>query len=84
MTAVAQEKVSCKDVIKACDSAIAEKNKALELSDLSIKHLTDENGRLSQENEDLNTSNGKWYKNPIIMFVFGAAAGTLTYTLLRK
>lgn len=77
-------KPSCKDVIAACDDALAAKDKALELANVGLNQAKDQNGKLSQEVNDLREANGRWYHNPFVMFVFGAAAGTLTYTLLKK
>lgn len=84
---MAQEKptkTTCKDVIAACDKALVEKNKQLELSDLAIGTLKKQNGDLSSENESLRETNSKWYHNPYVMVVFGAAAGTLSYVLFKK
>lgn len=84
MTLAETDTPSCKDVIGKCDKALADKNKALDLSDLALKTCEKDNGQLATKLEEADRVNTRWYHNPIVMFVFGAAAGTLTYTLIKK
>ena len=83
--AMGQEvKPDCRVVIGACDKALASKNKALTLSDLAVKECQKQNSGLHEKNIELIDDSSRWYRNPVIMFVFGAAAGSLTYVLLKK
>ena len=81
-TAIAE--TSCKDVITACDNAIAKKDQELQLSDLALKSCTSANSEYIKENTDLQDKANKWYRNPFVMFILGAAAGTTTYVLLHN
>lgn len=81
-TAIAKD--NCDVVTKACDAALAAKNKALSLANLTIQESQKQIGALTLDNETLRDSATRWYHNPIVMFVFGAAAGTLTYVLVKK
>lgn len=76
-------KNECVDVIKSCDEVIKKKNEALTLSDLASKQCAANNAELSKQNTELKEETSAWYRNPFIMTLFGAAAGTLTYVLVR-
>lgn len=84
MTATAQNPPNCRDVIKACDETIAEKNKALELADLTIKscltHGTRVQFQLNEAKEELD----KWYRQPLLVFGIGVLVGGVSYSVLRK
>lgn len=84
MAAETGSKVTCQDVISKCDKALDAKNKTIKLSATTIDTLKKQNGDLTTEVNDLRESGSKWYHNPIILFVFGAAAGSLAYTFLKK
>jgi hypothetical protein len=79
-----QARPSCKEVIAAADKALEAKDKALSLADLTIKECKTYNEELHVKNTELIDDSGKWYRNPVIVFILGAASGTLTYTLLKK
>jgi hypothetical protein len=70
-------KPDCKDVIGACDRALAAKNNALSLSDLAIKDCKKQNGELHQKNESLLESASSWYHNPFIVGILGIAVGAI-------
>lgn len=74
----------CKQLIKACDEALKAKNSAIELANLGLKQCKDQNGNLSREVNDLRDSGSRFYKNPFIMTIFGAALGVVAYGLLKK
>lgn len=73
----------CDSVIKACDKALVEKNKALDLADLALKKTTSELGRVKTENQELRDENSSIWKNPFFMFLFGSTAATAGYLILR-
>lgn len=70
-------KPTCKDVIKACDKALADKNGAIELQDIAIKKLVGQNIELNKEVAEMNESNNAWYKNPFVIAILGIATGVV-------
>lgn len=83
-TVTADQTTKCKEVIKAADAAIAAKNKELSLANLAIKECQENSAVIRTENNALMESNSRWYHNPVVMFVFGAAAGTVAYMFVKK
>ena len=70
--------------LKAADEALAKKNEALKLSDLALKNCQEQSGNLAAENAELHDKQNSWLRNPVVMFVFGAAAAAVTYTLIKR
>lgn len=75
---------TCTDVISKCDKALAEKDKALQLSDIALKQCSRQYGEALDKVDKYEQEANVWYHNPVVMFVFGAAAGTVTYAILHK
>lgn len=78
------KQVNCRDVINAANKALDDKGKALDLANLAIDQCKHSNGDLQGKVDQTNDELSKWYRQPIVMFLFGAAAGSLAYGLLRK
>ena len=81
---VKQCKEDCKKVIDAADKALDDKNKALELADLTIKrcieHGTVVQMQLNQTRDELDSI----WRNPLFIGVLGIAGGfILSRTVLK-
>lgn len=74
-------KVTCTDVIKACDKALEEKNTAIKISDLAVTQLRDANGKLQTDLDKERESSNSVLKNP---FLWGAVGILLGGLLFRK
>lgn len=79
-----EPKVSCKEVIQKCDKALADKNKELELADLAIQRCNEVNGHLKHELEDTKDERDAWYRNPLVMGLFGVIVGGVAVGVLNK
>jgi hypothetical protein len=78
------EREKCKKVIDAADKAIAAKDQQIALSDLALKTCRTENSNYQEQVEAAQAANAKFYRNPFIMMLLGAAAASVTYVLLKK
>ena len=74
----------CVQTLEKADKALEAKNKALSLADLGLKACQDNAGSLKTEVNALRESEAKWYRNPFVMFFFGAGATSAAYLVLKK
>lgn len=85
MAAPTNTKLSCNSVIEACDKAIADKNRALELGDLTLTSCKAHSSDLITEVEDLRDSASSWYHNPFVTIGLGILGGIiLNQTVLKS
>lgn len=84
LSQAATKPLKCEDVITACDKALEAKNRQLELSDLALKNAVKLNGEAYQKLEEKQKELDRWYRQPLLMFLLGAAAGGVTYTILKR
>lgn len=73
---MAVEKVSCDEVLNACDAALKAKSRELDLADLGVKIRQTEMERLQTQNAKLLERGASWYDNPFIWAAIGVIAGT--------
>lgn len=74
---LAKSPVSCKDVIKAADKVLEEKNKEITLADLAIKVTKDDNERLNKLVEEKDHKLSSIWRNPWVLIGLGVLAGTI-------
>lgn len=82
--ATPKPKVTCEQIISACDKALAERDKEIDLSGQTIKGLQGQNATLIKNNDSLRGSMGAWYRNPFVTVILGVAVGGIGYSLLKK
>jgi hypothetical protein len=70
-------KVTCQDVIKACDQALEDKNKAIEKLNLGLAESTKQAGELSVELDKKEKQLSAWYRNPFILIGLGLLGGVI-------
>ncbi len=62
----------CKPLIEACDKALAEKSRQVEVRDQEIGQAEAMLAVQSKENSDLKREADAWYNSKILWFVLGA------------
>lgn len=83
-------KVTCSQVLEACDATIAAKNeviekkdKALQLADLAIQHAQDDTVRSYNELNELKDSQKNIWHNPFLWIAVGLVGGILVRGLAK-
>ena len=68
---------SCKDVIEACDEALADKVSQITIRDLAIKQYRDENVLLAREVDRQESELNSVFRSPWLYFGLGVLTGKL-------
>ena len=80
----AEERVTCLDVIKACDIALEKKEKEIELKDLALKQSQDHLSRTLGDLENAREQLGSPFRNPFIMVTVGVVLGIVVTGVALK
>ena len=67
--------IECKDIIKACDETIAEKNKTIELKDLAVRNCLEHGINVQYQLNEAKDELKSWYRNPLIIIPLGIIGG---------
>lgn len=83
-------KITCNQIIQACDAALAAKNdtiekkdRALQLADLAIQHAQDDTVRSYNELNELKESQNNIWHNPFLWVAVGLIGGILVRGLAK-
>lgn len=81
---MAAGKVSCNDVIKSCDTALAAKDNEIKICRLGLTQTTDENAALNVELKSANAKLESPLHNPWVMGSVGAVLATVLIVFAKK
>lgn len=76
--------VKCKDVIKACDSALLKKEVEIKATNDALGKSKDYNILLDQQLKNTQDQLDAWYRNPFILLGFGVLGGAAAAAVFIK
>lgn len=68
---------SCEDVEAACNAAVDQLTRDIDVKNLVISDLTSQNLHLTEQYNDIKQSESAWYHNPFILTALGFAFGVM-------
>ncbi len=77
-------KTTCSTVIKACDKALAAKNKTIDSYKAGLDKSKDLLVTLQKDVESKDAQLSAWYRNPILMVLIGATIGVITIGVIKR
>lgn len=81
---MAADKVSCNDVIKSCDSALAAKNNEIKVCRLGLTQTLDENVALNEQLKSANNKLASPLRNPFFLTTVGVVIGIVVVGFVKK
>lgn len=74
----------CNAALDACDKAISDKNKSLELADIALTHCRVHSSETEYQLDEAKNKLGAWYHDPFVVGVLGLIGGAIVSQTLLK
>lgn len=73
----------CRPLIAACDKALEDKKKEVDLCNLGLQQTLDQTKQLIQDVQEKDAKLNSIWRNPFFLIPIGLAAGMVTHAILK-